>query len=169
MDKLSFVRVDFDSLLGQGLATTNDTYTETVITGSRAIVQTITRNLIVPDIVFGASDLGDPGPSGMINGLYSRSPGWLNNSASNSIFTQNQAPNGGGGIPLGGPGQIIGTIEILFNKVGPLGVNAQPNFVGQLNAFLSFFYGSFDGTTNPPVIYPLGTSIKDLENRVLGN
>ncbi len=37
----------------------------------------------------------------------------------------------------------------------------------ETNQFQFFAWGSFDGTTNAPVVYPNGTSITNLENSVL--
>jgi hypothetical protein len=60
---------------------------------------------------------------------------------------------------------------VTFNKVGPLYGNFYPtsSFIDQAeaNQCINFVWGSFDGTTNPPVVYPNGTSIVNLENQVL--
>ena len=74
---------------------------------------------------------------------------------------------------LNGPGVINGPIVLSFNKLGPYFYNAGPfpggqTFLDQLSSFPGFVWGSFDGTTNDPVVYPIGTSIQDLERRVLG-
>ena len=42
-----------------------------------------------------------------------------------------------------------------------------PVFVDQAGGILNFTWASYDGTTNAPVIYPIGTSIADLENEAL--
>jgi hypothetical protein len=53
-----------------------------------------------------------------------------------------------------------------FNKVGPIFINLGPFFIDEKTADLVFIWGSFDGTTNPPVVYPIGTSIAALENQM---
>jgi hypothetical protein len=66
-----------------------------------------------------------------------------------------------------GPGTREPLIEIQFNKVGPMLINQGPSFLSELVASRSFVWGSFDGSTNPPVVYPSGRSLRDLENQVL--
>jgi len=42
-----------------------------------------------------------------------------------------------------------------------------PSFIDELSATPDFVWGSFDGTTNAPIVYPSGRSIVDMENQVL--
>jgi hypothetical protein len=117
--------------------------------------------LASPDIVFRAIDLGVNG-----NGIpftLARSaggpgtPGWLNNSA---LYV-------GSGLTAG-PGQYQSPVSITFNKVGPWRINDTSTFMGQENAIsIGFLWGSFDGTTNPPTVYPYGSSIEALTQQVL--
>jgi hypothetical protein len=76
---------------------------------------------------------------------------------------------------LAGPGTIEPTTTITYNKVGPIwyqdsGSGAFDFFpdpgaeAGQIPLLI---WGSFDGSTNDPVVYPNGTSIQNLENMVL--
>jgi hypothetical protein len=39
---------------------------------------------------------------------------------------------------------------------------------GQANGFLFGGWGSFDGSTNTPVLFPTGASLKEIEKLVLG-
>jgi len=79
-----------------------------------------------------------------------------------------------------GPGTIIdppilSTLYIL-NEVAPTFLNLSPvngttnSFLFQTEAQQTAFvaWGSFDGTTNAPVVYPNGTSLEELENLILG-
>jgi len=52
---------------------------------------------------------------------------------------------------------------------GSLAIYAQTTnaFLNQTTQYPLLAYGSFDGTTNPPVIYPNGTSIVNLQNQLL--
>src|ERR1019366_4450115 len=75
---------------------------------------------------------------------------------------------------LAGPGTIDPPTTIAFNKVGPNYFNLGTSYLnGPVNLFNHpywvFIWGSFDGTTNDPVVYPNGTSIQNLENEVLGH
>jgi hypothetical protein len=56
---------------------------------------------------------------------------------------------------------------VTLNKAGPTFENIDP-FLDEVGKSTPLFlWGSFDGTTNPPVVYPSGTSIINLENQVL--
>jgi hypothetical protein len=75
---------------------------------------------------------------------------------------------------LAGPGTIDPATTVTFTKVGPVYVNVGPSFVigprdpNSANLFLLYFlWGSFDGSTNDPIVYPNGTSIANLESEVL--
>jgi hypothetical protein len=110
--------------------------------------------LTTPDILFGAQDLGgNPFPFGI-----TRSPNWLDLDALN------------GEVNLAGPGIIIPEVVINFNRVGQSEYNDDSSaaFMSEAGGIPQYNWGSFDGTTNEPVAYPVGTSIEELEARVLG-
>ena len=112
-------------------------------------------------------------------GLVEASDGFLlvRSFAAAPNFINNDGING---VPaLDGPGVISPVsaprpINISFNKIGPFIFNQGPfpdgtGFLDEINnTGQGFVWGSFDGTTNNPVVYPIGTSIQDLEQRVLG-
>ena len=90
-----------------------------------------------PDITFSGQDLG-------INLGWTRTgtTNWANNAALNG--------NPGGA----GPGVIQPPIVITFNTVGPFYLN-YPGFPPDESSSILFSgWGSFDGTTNTPFIYP---------------
>jgi hypothetical protein len=69
-----------------------------------------------------------------------------------------------------GPGIIGGTV-LTFNTVTPWiegFVDATGAFVedGTFGAFSSRVWGSFDGTTEEPYVYPIGAELDELESLV---
>lgn len=161
VDHITFVPVVYNDVLDQlNIAFTN-TFTGTVITNSKAYTQTYRRIINRPDILFSAGDLGTLSDN-VTPVLSSRTlaTGWINNAAAN------------GGAAYG-PGTIVPGITITFNKLGPSSENFFPGF-GNANGFPTeadaiqyYFWGSFDGTTAPPIVYPQDLSLQDLENFVL--
>jgi len=149
VDKITFVEAKYDSTLGAFITLTNNS-TDSYVTNSTLMTQRTSRILVQPDIVFTAADLdfailARTGPVG-----------WANYDALN------------GQIVLAGPGVITPQAAITFNKVGPWNVNFNNSVqFTESGAFPSFVWGSFDGSTNAPVLYPQGTSLEDLERLVL--
>ena len=166
VDKLNFFRHDFDSLLGTAWTPITNTYTLTIVTNNRPIVQTYQRIVTQPDFLFTTSDLSS-GPGGPIAvSLIQRSfPNFVN-----------VTPNVPGDPPQPGPGTMNSepaNIVFVFNRIGtnilfanntffvePPGLN--PDVAG----IQDFLYGTFDGTTNAPIVYPNGTSLSNLESQV---
>ena len=66
-----------------------------------------------------------------------------------------------------GPGTINPQTIITFHKASPQFFNITPFFLDEATSIPGFRWGSFDGSTNEPVVYPQGTSIRDLESQVL--
>jgi hypothetical protein len=90
---------------------------------------------------------------------------WQNNDLINGFST------------LGGPGVIPPQVQIFFSDMLPYFLNTDignPDSLQDIFASGSFLWSSFDGTTNPPVIFPLfpgsdhGVNFNDLVSRVLG-
>jgi hypothetical protein len=155
MNRVKFIRRDFDSLIGQFFEPITNLYTLVTVTNSTAIPQTIRRVVSQPDFLITAADLvdGPPGPGGVIT---------INPAGRSIQFnTANALPN------LAGPGTIEPPVTFTFNKVGPIYGNTSPGFLDELSQIPLLIWGSFDATTNAPVVYPNGTSILNLENQVL--
>jgi hypothetical protein len=152
VDKLRFVRSSFDSAYGQ-FVTNFVVYTDTFLTNSTLRQQVVSKVVVQPDIVFSASDLG-VNAAGVPLRL-TRTAGFVNNSGITGI---------GGRAGLNGPGQISGLAQITFSKIGPWFFNVSETT--EETATKGFAWGSFDGSTNAPVVYPSGTSIRDLEARL---
>ncbi|MEW6304829.1 MAG: hypothetical protein AB1705_15245 [Verrucomicrobiota bacterium] len=157
VDRLRFARMDFDSLLGQTIVPATNTFDLFQVVNGTNLVQSARRVAQTPDIVFAAQDLGIAGV-GPVAAFRTVANNWTNNAALNSQ------------VPAAGPGVISpqrSQVEIIFNKVGPSFLNENPFFLDQTTAFPFFVWGSFDGSTNAPVVYPVGSTIEALENQVL--
>lgn len=149
VDKINFARVDYDSLLGGWVALTN-VYEDKYITNYTQRSQTVQRTLAAPDVLFTAADLGI-GVSTPV--MFRRTISLVNLDAQNGTET------------LAGPGLIQPPVTITFSKLGQFLINAPEG--GEGDGVPGYFWGSYDGTTAEPVIYPLGASIQDLERLVL--
>jgi len=68
---------------------------------------------------------------------------------------------------LAGPGVIRPPIRIIFNKLGPRACvytsDSAPNGSASL---VDIHWGSFDNSTNPPVVYPNGFSPIEITNHL---
>ena len=156
VNKIFFQRVEFDSIIGNFIPRTN-IYADVFFTNSRPRFQMVQRGIPAPDYLFTVQDLGTT-----INGtpfVSSRTTtaGWINNDAIN------------GSTPLGGPGVITFPIQITFTDVYPALFNSVP-FVDEFSAINVGIWGSFDGTTNAPIVYPVGGAwnLNVLRNAALG-
>jgi hypothetical protein len=146
-------RLDYDSRLGQFVTFTNS-FVDNYVTNGVTRQQGVQRALALPDIVFTAGDLGVD-PNG-IPFIWFRSVLWGNNSALNTTL------NGG---TLAGPGEIQPSAGITFSSILPYYYNV---FEGsEEQATIGTVWGSFDGTTNAPIVFPIGTSIRDIERLVM--
>jgi hypothetical protein len=162
INTMQFVRRDYDSLLNRFWEPITNTFTTVAVTNNAAYAETISRVVTVPDIVLSAADLDNPvaGPTAYpifnIDVLYT-----------SLSFTTN-------GIILPyiyGPGTVSpggsNTIFLTYNKVGSTLFNFGPVTVDQATANLSFIWGSFDGTTNLPIVYPVGSSLTNLVDQIV--
>lgn len=151
IERVVFVRRDYDSLIGNFYYPTNSEYFLNSVTNNTVVSQLVRRTVTVPDILITAQDLagGPGGPSGA--GGVARG---INFDAANAL-------NG-----LAGPGTITTPTAFTFTKVGPIYGNTFP-LMDEATGIPLLLWGSFDGTTNAPVVYPNGTSVADLENQIL--
>lgn len=175
IEKLQFVKSSYDSLIGQYFQPITNNYTMTAITNSQTQLMYLQRVVTTPDFLFDAQDLA-PGPAAL-------PPLEVIESVQSPDFYQANVLPG-----LAGPGTIISPTTFTLNKVGPtfynyqndatnlLGssMNGTPYFVetpgGDVNDLYYtayFVWGSYDGSTNAPVLYPNGTSINTLQNGIL--
>ena len=156
INKLRFQRVNYDSLVGQTFIPVTNLFTDTSISNGLPVLQPVQRVITQPDILFLAGDLGvstDPLPI-----LTSRTGtgNWENNDAINGSLTQS------------GPGVIRPQVRISFSDQLPFFIDIAPSQFGFL--FGNIFWGSFDGSDNPPIIFPdySGFTADDLRNIAVG-
>jgi len=184
VDRIQFIRRDYDSLISQAWDEVTNDYTlpELDVTNRTVSLKHFQRRVPRPDFLFTAVDWAANSAvaysntvdgataslsitlTGIGQAFYFRTLG----------FNQSARPSN-----LAGPGTIesptvLPTLFIL-NKLAPLfesstGTAPTNNFLNlteadhaQLSA-----WGSFDGTTNAPIVYPNGTSLTELENLITG-
>ncbi len=161
VQKLDFVYSSYDSLVGQLFQPITNTYTMQSVVDGQVKPQTITRVVTAPDLLYSANDLVVPAAGGIINNLYFRT----------IDFNQaNILPN------EAGPGTIQTSSTISFNNSsavfyneGTLALSGANYLINQNSGLVGdyFIYGSFDGTTNNPIVYPNSTSLFQLQNQIL--
>jgi hypothetical protein len=152
VDKINFVKVNYDSLLGQLVTPVVSSWTDRYATNFNGTFplrsQTAQRTVTQPDLLITAFD----GAFEAAN-ITIRSPANWQNTAISTNFP------GPGIIPPGG--------FFTFNSVGPYLINIHPNQLDAVRSTPGIVIGSFDGTTNEPVIYPPWFTIEELEQQVL--
>lgn len=157
--QIQFVRANYDSLLGQLFQPITNIYSMVIVTNSSTMgnttngVEFFRRVVTTPDFLMSASDLANP-PDSTITSVAN---------ARNISFDLTTIYSG-----LAGPGVINPPTTFTFNKVGPVYENSEPDPMNGPNPnYLDWMWGSFDGTTNAPVVYPNGTSIQNLVSQIL--
>jgi hypothetical protein len=135
-----------------GFITTTNWFADTYITNGAQVKQTLKRIVTRPDILFSAADLG---VSNRVPRLFARSD--------TSRWTNNDALNGAS--QLDGPGVIQPPVTITFSKLGPLLLNSN-QLTNQSDALTLPAWGWFDGSTNPPIVFPTPGSYRDVLARL---
>lgn len=159
VNRVRFQKVHYES---GTFAPFSQTYKDRVVFQGQVFEQTVQRTVTLPDIIFSATDL-----RGAVIAR-TTTANWVNNELLNGLFAN------------GGPGVIAPPINITFSKTLPTTLNQTPffiaePFIGDTNARpfgqFSFTWASFDGTTNPPIIYPqyLNYTIDTVRNQQGGN
>ena len=169
IEKIKFEQVpvtNYDSTLGQFIYPITNNYTLTLQTNGHLQVQYLQRIVTTPDILMTAADLVS-GPGAI--------PADPFGDRNVTFDTAHVLPK------LAGPGTIVTPTTITWNKGGPVYFNTPasqmdgtPYFTetpgGDTTDLFYLLYhvlGSFDGTTNAPVVFPNGTSIANLANQIL--
>ena len=159
VERIQFRRRDFDSLIGTFWEPATNRYTLTELTNNALRPQLIERVVTRPDFLFNAQD---EAAANTFNGTITRN---LNFSRA---FTNGTA----------GPGTITTPTLVTFNKIGDSYWNFWNANVDNSSLLSPFFiadesthiqglvWGSFDGTTNAPVIYPNGASLASFVNQL---
>lgn len=143
IDKITFVPQPVNSLTGAFLPMTNQ-FTDTYLTNGALNQQRVARVISQPDFLFSVADLGkDDITTPWV--VRTGTTNWINNSALNGN------PNGTG------PGVIQPPINIIFNNLGRqiysyVGLDGNTD---ESTEDLTFPWGTFDSSTNAPILYPL--------------
>jgi hypothetical protein len=140
VNKLTFVPHALSTVSGAFLPMTNQ-FTDTYMTNNKAVHQQLQRVTTQPDFLFCAGDTYD----GILAVLpYSRTgtSNWINNASLNGT------PSGGG------PGVIQPPIRITFAKLGRQ-LESDATLTENSVEDSSTFWGTFDLSTNPPIVYPV--------------
>jgi hypothetical protein len=138
VEKVTFVPQPTVAGSSQYLPMTNQ-YTDTFITNGLAAHQQLQRVINQPDFLFSAGDT-DSEYAEILTYARTGTSNWLNNASLN------------GSCPGAGPGLIQPPVTITFPKLGKNIGLYPPPYTGIYND--SFFWGSFDESTNPPMVYP---------------
>jgi hypothetical protein len=139
VDKITFVPQSVDSLTGAFLPMTNQ-FADTYITNGILMQQQLARVISQPDFLFSAKDFKEITSSPDVS--RTGTTNWINNAALN-------------GNPTGaGPGVIQPPITIAFNIAGRQfwhdGSMPDESVYDE-----TFLWGTFDGSANAPVVYPV--------------
>jgi hypothetical protein len=168
VDKITFVKLGNGTLQGNNFNFTNRYQVAFYDTNGFLIRQGFQIVQNRPDILFVAGDLGVTANAPFPVGI-TRSANFSNQAALNTL---------GDPAIQGGPGVNFPPINISFSKIGPFMLNSYPGFIREaspLNNILSgfttagtFLWGSFDGSTNAPIIFPKDITIEQIEARTAG-
>ena len=158
LEKITFIQVPFDSTLGINFTTFVDSYSLTTFLNGRATSTPVIRIVPSPDFVFQTGDPKLPpfsptGPGIVPPLIFRTTPVYVNATAVARPFNN-------------GPGIINPQSAITFSSIGPFVENlltvVLPNGTAGNGGIINY-WGSFDGSTNAPIVYPDGLSIQQLE------
>ncbi len=158
LDKLRFERRNFDSLLGTFFVGFTNNFTVQIVTNGTVFAEGFSRAVLQPDLIFSAGNLAVDVTAGFTV-ILTTEPAFA------SVNTTDPSLNGPGSLIIGNSRTPI---DLRYQKIGPTFLASTPNFLSESGLTPAWRWGSFDGTTNAPVLYPSGTSIRDMERQVLG-
>lgn len=162
IERVQFIRANYDSLLGQFFQPLTNNYTMVLISNSQPVTEYYQRVVTQPDFLFQAQDLTVPSAN------FPYGVDWTittPNFDTSAVATQ-----------LAGPGAIVPGATLVFNKnEANLFVNGSLNVYGiGTNAFLNIdtqlpdlIWAAFDDTTNLPIVYPSTLNISNLMNQLV--
>jgi len=159
IEGVQFVREDYDSLLGQFFQPVTNGYSMNAVTNGQVHAEHFDRVVTGPELLL----------QGNINIQNDTAVGTVNRSTPN--WDESQLKAGG----LAGPGVIDPTAVLDYNVNGTTfwnGYAANTSLTpvsnyGETTQSPALAWGSFDDSTNDPVVYPNGSSIANLANQVL--
>jgi hypothetical protein len=158
---VKFIRADYDSLVGQFWQPVTNSYSMVSVNNGQLNTLHFDRVIVAPEILLTSSDQGLPN-----TGNYTVTRTTPN-------FDQSQILNG-----LAGPGVIQPGAIFDYNRIGPAYDNGYfvqypflrsdiPTLLDETTQIPASAWASFDDSTNPPVIYPDGNSLDNLNNQLL--
>lgn len=167
VEKISFIRRDYDSLFGRFFFPITNEYVLHTVTNFTVYPQRVSRILVRPDFLITAADLA-AGPDAVpATPAVARSISFNTNSenlllAGPGTIESASGPSVGGALP---------STIFTYNNVGPIyynfGLVDTNAFLDELSQVPIMIWGSFDGSTNVPTLYPNDVSITALENQML--
>jgi hypothetical protein len=160
VNKITYVKVAFDSQIGQAFTPIIYNYSLPVLTNNTLRTVRVSRTVTQPDIIFASGDL--VGPAFTYPLTYNAVERQYN-------FITNGAASLGTAVVQ--PSTITAQEVITFNNVTPIYIDASPSFLDSMNTFEYpiLLWGSFNNTTNAPVVFPNGSSILALEQQILNS
>ena len=167
VEKITFIRRDFDSLFGRFFFPITNEYVLHTVTNFTVYPQRVSRIVTRPDFLITAADL-TAGPEQI-----PASPA-VARAISFNTNSENFLLAGPGTIESGTIQTSVGPLPITqftYNNVGPIyynfGLVDTNAFLDELSQIPIMIWGSFDGSTNVPTLYPNDVSISALENQML--
>jgi len=161
VEKIRYVKVQYDSLEGNTFTPLVYTYSVPGLVNGHLTTLRFQRFITAPDLIFSAADLVDTGRTPALDPADNRSV----------TFLPSVATSAGGGVNGPGvtPSVITPQFVVTFNNANPLNFNEQPPFLSDQNVFESplFQWGYFDGSGNPPIVFPNGTTLLEAEQEAL--
>lgn len=173
VDKITFIPQPMDPQSGAFLPTTNY-FADRYVTNGTVVQQQLARTILQPDFLFSAGDTTIVPPTGECQAAryaYGVQPQQLFARTDTGNWLNNSLPNGNTNGE--GPGVIQPPIQITYQKLGQgfasldLGQGTDPTATDETE-----LWGSFDGTTNAPSVYPIpqsGTNRLDIWMWLQGN
>ena len=149
VDKINFVRQDFDETSGEAYVPLTNSYTDTYLTNGIPVSQQLERIVSKPDFIFSASsDLGNS-----VGYSCTGTSNWSNNAAVN------------GNPSSAGPGTIVPQVHISFQKYG-LWETFETGDSPPLNVpdIQIARWGIFDDSTNAPTTFPNGSTVDQVND-----
>jgi hypothetical protein len=143
VDKITFVRRDYDGFIGQLFTPYTNQFTDYYISNNTVMAQQLERVITEPDIVFSAG-----GGQGLVT---------------NAQITRTGTSNWWNSVTLlngNGPGLIRPPIKLTYSKPVEVLVT-RDDMPGSADGYRNA-WGSFDGSANEPVVYPQGAAASDL-------
>ncbi|HEX4264380.1 MAG TPA: hypothetical protein VH597_08575 [Verrucomicrobiae bacterium] len=157
IDKITFIRQDYDPLLERAYVPVTNQFADTYLTNNTIMHQQLERIVSTPDIIFTVSNVWN---------------NWGYQSTCTSNWLNNANLAGNPGAP--GPGIIRPPINIAFEPNVAATIftgDFQPENTSSISQVR---WGSFDNSTNSPVVYPVekfqqSVSSAEIDLQINGN